>query len=262
MKTIKSGLILAVSVASALGFSSCNSDPESGVELNFVSLSGLSMEFNDDDYWSHCYDEGIGAVKADGFAFSHSASSFSWGDEVYTSWSGFCPSRVNDTNEYADSWTDHQWAAIASNPNEGIFLVGTSGAEVSSDPLQNTTCSVEMTSGGYFIPAFVYVCNSSYAYYVARNGNEFCPAFTSADDLVLHIVGVRNYVMTAELKVPLIANGQYLTEWAGVSLESLGTVDKVLFYVDSTSKGSYGLNVPAYFCIADLAYTLPETGNK
>lgn len=262
MKTIKSRLILAVSAAAVFGFSSCNSDPEPGAPLNIVSLSDLSMEFNSDNYWSLCYDEGVGAVKVDGFAFSHSASSFSWGDEVYTSWSGFCPSRVNDTKEYKDDWTAHQWAAIAPNPNNGYFLVGNSGADVSTDPLANTTCTLEMTSLGYFNPAFIYVCNSSYAYYVAKNGNEFCPAFTSADELVLNIVGERNGVMTAHLKMPLIANGQFLTQWVGVSLENLGTVDKILFYVDSTSKGNYGLNVPAYFCLTDFAYTLPETGSK
>lgn len=260
MKTIKYGAIMAVSMAAVFGLSSCNSDPEPSPELYLVSMSSVSNEMNQDSYWSYCYDEAIGAVKTGGFAFSHEASSTVWEGVTHSSWKGFCPSRVNDTKDYSDGvWTDHQWAAIAANPNNGLFLVGNSGAEVSSNPLDNTTCSLEMQSGDYFKPAFAYVCNSSYAYYVAKNGNEFCPAFTAKDDLTLNIVGVRNDAMTAHLKMPLIKEGQYLTQWIGVSLENLGTVDKVLFYVDSSSKGMYGLNVPAYFCITDFAYTLPET---
>lgn len=259
MKTIKSGLLLTVSTAAFLGLSSCNSDPEPVQTLNFVDFSELSMQINDGNYWKYCYDENYGAVNVDNFAFSHSASSFTYGDATYSSWAGFCPSRVNDTQDYKDNWDQHQWAAIAPNPQNGYFLVGYSGSEVKSDPAANTTCSVSMSNGGYFNPVLVYVCNSSYTYYVAKNGNEFCPAFTANDTLTLKVVGVRDGVVTGQLELPLAKNNQYLTEWAPASLESLGTVSKVLFYIDSSSKGAYGLNVPAYFCITNFAYALPES---
>lgn len=262
MKTIKSGSLLALSMAAVFGLSSCNSDSEPTVQPNIISFESLSDDFNDNNVWTGCYDVNIGAVKAGGFAFSHTANATEWDGVIYESWKGFCPSRVNDGNDHGSDWTPYQWAATAPNPMNATFLVGNSEADVKSNPLDNTTCSLQMTSNGYFKPAFVYVCNSSYTYYVAKNGNAFCQPFTSDDEMTLNIVGVRDGVMTAHLKLYLARYGMYLNSWTGVSLEQLGTVDKVLFYVDSTSKGAYGLNVPAYFCIADFGYTLPDAGAK
>ncbi len=61
------------------------------------------------------------------------------------------------------------------------------------------------------------------------------------------------------MKYAIISNGQFLDQWAFISMEPLGTVDEVLFYVDSTAKNSYGLTVPAYFCITNLSYNLPSS---
>ena len=68
--------------------------------------------------------------------------------------------------------------------------------------------------------------------------------------------------MTVHLQYPLIYNGQYLDQWGFITLEQLGTVDEVLFYVDSTKKNSYGLTVPAYFCLTDFVYNLPQAANS
>jgi len=258
MKITKIAAWGALYILSIMGFSSCDSDNGPQIQIETVSFMSIT-DFNSDDYWSKCYDETAGALRVGGFSFSHEASSFTWGDETYTSWNGFCPSKVNDTKEYADDWTSHQWACITANPYGGIYLVGNSGAEVKENPIENDVCSVEMNTGAYFNPQYVYVNNSSYAYYCAKNGSAFNKAFTSADNFMLHIVGVRNGVMTAHLKIPLMTNGQYLDQWLGLSLEGLGTVDKVLFYVDSTVKDSNGLTVPAYFCMTNFGYTLPQT---
>ena len=262
MKTIKCGLFLTLSMAAVFGLSSCVGNSEPATPPSVISFSSISEDFNDNGYWKDCYDVNVGAVQAGGFAFSHKANATEWDGVVYSSWKGFCPSRVNDTTDHGDDWTSHQWAATSPNPMNAIFLVGNSEAEVKENPLDNTTCTLQMTSNGYFKPAYVYVCNSSYTYYVAKNGNAFCQPFTSTDEMILNIVGVRGGAITAHLKLYLAKNGLYLNSWSGVSLEQLGTVDKVLFYVDSTSKGAYGLNVPAYFCIADFGYTLPDDEAK
>lgn len=257
MKSIKLTVLAALSFALSLGFASCNDedDPE---EIYPVILSGIT-DFNESNYWSKCYDTAAGDLVVSGVAFSHQASAFEWEGVTYYSWEGFCPSKVNDTTEHADSWTENQWACISENPNGGVYLVGYSGANVSENPIENTTCTLELANGGYFKPKYIYLNNSSYTYYCAKNGSYYNEPFSNEDWLTLNIVGVRNGALTAQLKAPLIAQGQYLDQWVGVSIEELGTVDKVLFYVDSSDKGDYGLNVPAYFCIADFGYSLPET---
>lgn len=258
MKLTQTAVVGALVLFASFGFTSCNSTDEPYEQAEFVALNTIT-DFNNDNYWANCYDEAIGSVRVDGFAFSHQASSFTYEGVTYTSWKGFCPSRVSDTQEYANDWTNHQWACMTTNPMGGVYLVGNSEAEVKENPLDNDVCSVQMTNMGYFNPKFVYVNNSSYAYYCAKNGSAFNPKFTETDEFVLNIVGVRNGAMTAHLKMPLMTKGQFLTQWIGLSLENLGTVDKVLFYVNSNVKNEYGLTVPAYFCITNFGYTLPLT---
>lgn len=262
MKTRKIGISAAILMTAIFGLSSCvnSSDPE--IDYKVVDFSLLNNDFNDKGYWNDCYDVNVGAVDVDGFAFSHTASAFEYEGVVYTSWDGFCPSRVNDTSDHGSDWTSYQWATICPNPGNGIFFVGHSGAIVSENPLENTTCSLQMTNGGYFNPIQVFVCNSSYTYYVAKYGNAFSNKFTLDDELTLHVVGVRDGVMTVHLNVPLIKGGEYQTEWGRLPLNSLGTVDKVLFYIDSTVKNANGLTVPAYFCITSFCYSLPDYGTK
>lgn len=258
MKSLKYGLAIISAIAVNSFFTACNDDSDDVAMPEVVDFEPLSTQMTN-SYWSYCYDTSVGAVRVDDFSFSHSASAFEYDGVTYNEWSGFCPSKVDDITEHADDWVNNQWACMTQNPYGGIYLVGNSGSVVNEDPLSNTTCSVEMTNHGYFMPTFVYVNNSSYAYYCAKNGSAFNAAFTAQDELILNIVGVCDGAKTAHLKMPLIKNGNALTQWVGVSLESLGTVDKVLFYVDSTSKGAYGLNVPSYFCISSLGYYLPGT---
>lgn len=260
MKFLKYGFLIASALVANSVVTSCNDDNNEYGLPEVVDFTGIQMNAN--NYWTGCYDVAQGAIRVGGFSFSHSASAFEYDGVTYSEWSGFCPSKVSDITEHADNWVDNQWACMTVNPNGGVYFVGNSGAKVSEDPLSNTTCTVEMTNHGYFEPSFVYVNNSSYAYYCAKNGSAFNAAFTTSDELVLNIVGVRNGAMTNRLKMPLIKNGSYLTQWIGISLEQLGTVDQVLFYVDSTSKGQHGLNVPAYFCITNFAYYLPESSTN
>ena len=44
--------------------------------------------------------------------------------------------------------------------------------------------------------------------------------------------------------------------WRKVDLSSLGTVDKITFVPESNDVGQWGINVPVYFCIDNLKYSL------
>lgn len=260
MKTIKSFALAAISAFAVMGFSSCNSTDSPAEPLFVLDLNEANFSFNSGNYWTDCYT--AGNFNATPFVFSHSAWNNEWDGVSYPAWNGFCPSRVNDTMDYESDWVDHQWACIPQNPNNGIYLVGNSEAEVHENPLENKNCSIRLSSYGLFNPKYAYVTNSSYTYYCAKNGSAFSEPFKTDDNFVLHIVGVRGGLMTGHLQYPLIYNGIYLDQWGIITLEQLGTVDEVLFYVDSTKKNAYGLTVPAYFCITDFMYNLPGLVNN
>lgn len=255
MKSFKFFAVAAICACSIFGFSSCNNSDE-GPQLYQVDLENAQISFNADGYWADCYNPNVGDFKCGAFSFSHKAWADEWDGVSYPAWKGFCPSRVNDNTDHADDWVAHQWACVPQNPNNMVYLVGNSESVVSENPLANDKCSLSV-DGRYFNPQYAFVTNSTYAYYAAKNGTAFNSAFTTTDNFVLNVVGVRNGVMTKQLKYPLMAGGQFLLEWAYISLSELGTVDKILFYIDSTQKNSYGLTVPSYFCLTSFVYSLP-----
>ena len=261
MKLFKSLAIAAICASSLFGVSSCSTDNTPSIPIYEIDLEGAQFSFNDDNYWTGCYDAAVGdfkvASKAGSFSFSHKAWADEWDGVSYPAWKGFCPSRVDDIKDYANDWVNHQWACAAQGFNGLVYLVGNSESVVSENPLANDKCSITV-DGSYINPQYVYVTNSTYAYYAAKNGTAFNAPFKDTDNFVLNIVGVRNGIMTNHLKQPLMTNGQYLTAWMPISLQQLGTVDKILFYIDSTQKNEYGLTVPSYFCLTGFVYTTPD----
>lgn len=257
MKILKSLLLAAVTAGAMFGFTACIGNDGPTEQIYQIGFNPEQITFNSDNYWTGCYEPSAGSFTAGIFSFSHRGWADVWDGVSYPAWNGFCPSRVNDNQDHKDDWINNQWGCMPQNLNKDVYLVGNSESVVSENPLENDKCKITMTSMGFFNPKYVFVTNSSYAYYAAKNGTAFNEAFKQSDNFVLNVVGVRNGVMTGHLKFGLMANGLYLTDWALINLEPLGTVDEVLFYVDSTQKNSYGLTVPAYFCMAGLGYSLP-----
>lgn len=259
MKILKSFALASAAFCAIAGLSSCNSDSTPAEPIFLIDFNQTDISFNNDNYWMGCYDASAGNFISEGFSFSHNAWADVWDGISYPAWNGFCPSRVNDNREYVDEWTNHQWGCMPQNPYGGIYLVGNSESAVSENLLENNKCVMRMTDHRQFNPKYAYVTNSSYTYYCAKNGSNFNEKFTADDNFVLHVVGVLNGKVTGHMKYPLITKGQFLDQWAFITFEPLGTVDEVLFYVDSTAKNSYGLTVPAYFCITNFSYNLPSS---
>lgn len=258
MKLVKS---FAVALSLCLSLSSCLGDSDPQEPVIQLDLNNAIIDFNQAGYWNDCYNPAAGNIEYGVFSFSHSAWADVWDGVSYPAWKGFCPSKVNDNKDYQGDWTDHQWGCMPINPYGGVYIVGNSESAVSENELENNKCVLRMTTYGKFNPKYAYVTNSSYTYYCAKNGSAFNEAFTANDNFVLHIVGVKSGAVTAHLKYALISGGMFLDQWAYITLEPLGTVDEILFYVDSTAKNSYGLTVPAYFCITNFAYNLPSAEN-
>ena len=247
-------LAIAFTTAMAAGFTAC-SDSDDPVALDMVNISEIT-DFNSQNYWAKCYDISATTINADGFTFSHAAESNVWDGVEYKSWKGFCPSRVNDTKDHADNWIDNQWACNIENPDNAIFFVCNTNSVVSENPLDNTDCIIRKADGTTFAPFFIYVANSTYFYYAAKNGTAFQSAFTDKDWARLNIVGARGGIVTGKITVNLALGQRFLDIWAPVSLETLGEVDSIYFYFDSSQKNSYGITVPTYFCLSSLAYKI------
>lgn len=76
------------------------------------------------------------------------------------------------------------------------------------------------------------------------------------EDLWVNLV-IRGFNATAEISditIPLARGEEVLDGWKNFDLSGLGTVSKLTFAVESNDTGEYGLNVPAFFCIDNIAY--------
>ncbi len=257
MNSIKSFFVAAVASCALLGMQSCVKNDTPSVPATYVDLNSANIPYTTAGYWAYCYDIATGNLVVDGVSFSHKAWADEWDGVSYPAWNGFCPSKVSDTEDHKDDWTQNQWACVVPNPMNYVYLVGNSESVVSENPLDNNKCAIRMNNYGRFTPQYISVTNSTYTYYCAKDGSAFNEPFTAEDNFMLHIVGVRSGVMTGHMRLMMINNLQFLTQWYPVDLSGFGEVDELLFYVDSTKKNSYGLTVPAYFCVGGFAYSLP-----
>ena len=58
---------------------------------------------------------------------------------------------------------------------------------------------------------------------------------------------------TGSVQFDLCKDGVYVSDWTKFDLSALGKVVMVVFDMDGTDKGNWGLNTPAYFAYDDVA---------
>ncbi|MEL6864409.1 MAG: DUF4465 domain-containing protein [Bacteroidota bacterium] len=107
-----------------------------------------------------------------------------------------------------------------------------------------------------------YVTNSTYAYNSMRDGDDFAKMFGGDDGddedfFVLSVKGFSGGQLVADSVVFYLADYRFednsmdyiVDTWEWVDLTSLGTVDSLLFSLNSSDVGTYGMNTPNFFCI-------------
>ncbi len=248
--TFKHLFLASAALTMAASFSSCVTDDKK-TDTDWLPTFA---DFNEQGYWSGCYNTANSHVDVNGLRFSHTATAFEWDGVAYYSWYGFCPSRSTDNTDYSDGdWTDHQWSSVTGGgvAGEGSpYIVGfwkTDGGE--------SSCRMSMADGSVFYPDDLYVTNSSYGYYAMKNGTSFNRAFTAEDNCVLQINGYLNGARKYATVYVYLANGtDILDHWKKVELSKLGNVDTIVFTMTSTDSGQWGMNNPAYFCIGSMSY--------
>ena len=112
---------------------------------------------------------------------------------------------------------------------------------------------------GTVIPGF-YITNSSYAYTSMLNGDAYAKKFAQGDWFKLTItgydaddnpVGTKEFYL-ADFRDEDSSKHYIVNDWRFVDLIDLGKVKSVKFILDSSDKGTWGMNTPGYFCLDDF----------
>ena len=125
------------------------------------------------------------------------------------------------------------------------------------------------------IVSSAYFTNTTYAALAMLNGDAFSKKFGGAsgndpDFFKLTIFGKDASGATTGRVELLLADYTFadnsldyvLDEWRLVDLSSLGAVSSLAFALDSSDKGSVGVNTPGYFALDDLTVNaVPEPGS-
>tara|TARA_B100001093_G_C26856301_1_gene1027564 strand:- start:5710 stop:6675 length:966 start_codon:yes stop_codon:yes gene_type:complete len=111
----------------------------------------------------------------------------------------------------------------------------------------------------------MYINNSTYAYLSMRDGDSFAKKFggVSGDDPDYFLLNIEKYengmlgaekieFYLADFRSTNNSDDYILDEWTYVDLSSLGNADSLLFSMESSDVGQFGMNTPAYFCLDNI----------
>ena len=107
-----------------------------------------------------------------------------------------------------------------------------------------------------------YATNSNYAYFSMKDGDSFAKKFggvsgNDPDWFKLSITGYFNGApifdtvdfFLADFRFSDNAQDYILKDWQWVNLTTLGNVDSLVFLLNSSDTGTYGMNTPPFFCL-------------
>ncbi|MDE6278168.1 MAG: DUF4465 domain-containing protein [Muribaculaceae bacterium] len=258
--------VLAIASFASATLTSCG-DEKFDLDMYYLRMNKFT-DFNSEGYWSECYEPAAAAgFDIDGVHFSHKVNITEWDGVKYYSWNGFCPSTVFDMTDYSaeGSWTEHQWGAMASSQwvaTHKAFVLGDWDVRENARPDTfdpTSACTISLVDGKAFIPLTMHVSNSVYAYFSMVNGSAFSRPFGKDDYLRLIVTGFLDGQKTGVIEVNLAADNVYLTNFEEVDLAPTGAlVDHLVFTVEGSDSGQWGLNTPAYFAIGAFTYALDK----
>lgn len=205
-------------------------------------------------------------------------------DTVFTSGDAIFPNRYSREYPKFHYWSEG-WAYsnVKDDTTNGKLFNAYAGTGYNSDNYSigqnksiirlNSTTKSNKVKG-------VYVTNSTYAglamkngYYVARKFGDTTGTNTSLkypqggypDWFKLTINGYKNGMVLPKAVDVYLADYRFddnskdyiLKTWKWVDLDSLGTVDSVMFTLNSSDVGTFGMNTPAFFCIDNFTTESP-----
>lgn len=168
-------------------------------------------------------------------------------DGSYESWGGFALSSNHDLQDLGWDYSN-QFSVYASSASKfamGYYMGGEIGGQYGNPVIEFkesvTLLSAEITNS-----------NKTYHYCVA---NPLVGEGESQENIWVNLIvaGYKSGVKTKDVTIKLAEGTDILNQWKSFDFSSLGEVDKVAFTIDSNSRNAYGLLVPTYFCIDNIA---------
>jgi len=117
----------------------------------------------------------------------------------------------------------------------------------------------------------LYVTNTTYAHNSLRDGDMFAKQFggedgSDPDFFRLSVSGFLNGVPTTDSVTTYLADYRFeddsldyiLDDWTFVDLQGLGPVDSLVFTLESSDVGDFGMNTPAFFAVDDVLLNDPS----
>lgn len=167
----------------------------------------------------------------------------SWGAAYYY---GFYAS--NDTLNTSTGYTEPYRSAVGGAYAGNNFAIWTN----------DYYCGNSVLSANPVPAVGFFVSNNAYTVDVMAKGAWGAKKFDDTDWLNLVCVGKLAGVTTGIVTVELAKEGKYIKDWTYVDLSALGQVNEVMFYMDGSDSGEYGLNTPSYFCFDNFGAVVPD----
>ena len=201
-----------------------------------------SILMQTDTFWNGAGSEG--GMRSGGAFFLNDYNT-QWG-----SWSGFSISNTRDTS--AGKWSN-QYSCVSGSGahNSSSYAVAYNNGEI----ILASSASMDTVYG-------MSVNNSTYAYKTMLNGDAFAKKFggnsgSDPDSFIVRFTGLdTNETSTgvvdfylADFRFTDSTKDYILNNWTWVDLSSLGLVSKIKLSFNSSDRGKWGMNNPAYVCI-------------
>ncbi|MDX2414293.1 MAG: DUF4465 domain-containing protein [Bacteroidales bacterium] len=237
---------LALAIMSLVPLSSCEKTKTSTDSVDFEDLT-----LNAEGIWNGS--DGSGGLSSGNVEFPNNYNA------QYLSWTGFAYSNHSDisTTGYTNQYSSIVGAGDNMSEKYAVFYSFTSDTIVFGGPEKVTNISVS---------------NSSYAYLSMRDGDDFAKKFggeseNDEDWYTLTLTGLGTDGQLAGSLIIYLAdfrfpdnNDDYISNaWNNIDLSHMGYLTKLIFLVESSDVGQYGINTPSYVCIDNIEGELIPT---
>lgn len=250
---MKKNLLWALAALLFAGaFSSC-SDDDDDPYIYTLDYKRAGLSYTESQVWTGAFKDE--PLYINPFSFAHTGS-----EEYGGYFSGYVATKSTDKGYFPDMMA-HQFDVTAGGSASGVdnpYLVAYWNSSETDDTelgQRSTIIYVKRQYGNHpadFTPRSVKICNTSYTYYCMTRGNDFCRKFAEGDYLKLTAHGVHSQGGETTLDFYLARcegpeEDWYVTDWTNWDLSPLGNVMAIYFTMESSDKGQWDMNTPAYF---------------
>ncbi len=177
-------------------------------------------------------------------------------DTTFSFWTGFAYSNMTDnmTGGFGNQYSAYAGSGAESSSN---YIVGYVPAHLTFETPQ-TIESMSLTNNSY--AAFSMLEGDAYAKkFGGETGDD--PDFFLLD-MVGYLegdsVGMASFYL-ADYRFENNTEDYIVQDWTEADVNSLGSIDSLVFRLSSSDVGEFGMNTPAYFCIDNIVLS-PSVG--